>query len=131
MIGLDTNVLVRYIAQDDEPQFRLAEALIDALTVEDPGFISLVTTAELVWVIERSYRLKKQDLLGMMEMLLRMPAFVFEEAEIVHAALRQFAGSAAGFSDCLIERSAAAAGCVYTVTFDERASSIAGMRLLT
>jgi predicted nucleic-acid-binding protein len=41
MIGLDTNVLVRYIAQDDPVQSPKAMRLIESLAADDPGYVSL------------------------------------------------------------------------------------------
>jgi predicted nucleic-acid-binding protein len=130
VIGLDTNLLVRYFTGDDPEHFRRAEAFIDALTVAEPGFIPLVTLAELTWVMRSRYSLSKADLIEMVEMLLRMPGFVLERADTVEKALRVFRGSRAAFSDALIERSAHDAGCAYTVTFDEKAVGNAGMRLV-
>jgi predicted nucleic-acid-binding protein len=128
-IGLDTNILVRYLAKDDEGQLIRARAVILARTKEDPAFISLVTLAELVWVLERSYKASKAEILKILEMLLRTEEFVIENQATVQAALKLFAASNADFADCLIERSSHEAGCDYTATFDEQAAKFAGMRL--
>ena len=128
MIGIDTNVLVRLFAKDDEAQFLRSGSLIASLTIDEPGFIPLVTVAELVWVMRSRYGLSKPELVEMLEMLLYTPGLLVEKAERVNEALRAFSESSADFSDVLIERSASDAGCAYTVTFDEKAVRNAGMR---
>lgn len=129
MIGLDTNVVVRYLTQDDPAQAAAAARIIDSLSSDVPGFLSLVVIAELVWVLESSYDFKKNDVARVLDNLLRSGELVIERAEIVRHALRAFGVSRAGFTDCLIERCGHAAECQYTATFDKRAAA-AGMRLL-
>ena len=130
MIGLDTNVLVRYIAQDDLKQSPRATELIAGLSGENPGFITLVSLVELVWVMQSCYNAAKPEIVAILEMLLRTEELVVENAETAIKALNVFAGSKADFSDCLIERSANKAGCEYTVTFDAGAAKTAGMRIV-
>lgn len=130
MIGLDTNVLVRYIAQDDAKQSPRATALITALSPENPGFITLVTLLELVWVMQGCYDASKPEIIAILETLLRTQELVVENAETAIKALHVFAKSKADFADCLIERSANKAGCKHTVTFDGNAAKTAGMRLV-
>ena len=130
MIGLDTNVLVRYLTQDDPTQTPVAEKVMDSLSQDSLGFISLVVVVELVWVLEASYRYKKNEIEQVLEKLLRTRDLVIEQTEIVWQALRKFNTSPADFEDCLIERSGHAAECQYTVTFDRAAASTAGMKLL-
>jgi len=130
MIGLDANVLVRYIAQDDPKQSARATAAINSLSNEEPGFITLVSLVELVWVMQGCYNATKPEIAAILEMLLRTQELVVENAETAIKALNIFAGSKADFSDCLIERSANKAGCECTVTFDGNAAKTAGMRLV-
>ena len=129
MIGLDTNVLVRYLTGDDPAQAIAAVKIIDSLSADAPGFISLVVIAELIWVLESSYDFKKNEIVHVLENLLRSEELVIERAEVVAQALRSFGVSRAGFTDCLIERCGHAAECEYTATFDRNAAA-AGMRLL-
>jgi predicted nucleic-acid-binding protein len=129
MIGLDTNVVVRYITKDDPVQTTAAIKLLDSLSADAPGFLSLVVVTELVWVLEVSYRFKKTEIEQVLEALLRSKELVVERAEIVWQALRTFHVSRADFSDCLIERSGHASECQYTATFDKHAAA-AGMKLL-
>lgn len=131
MIGLDTNVLVRYLAQDDPAQAAKATALIESLSVASPGYITLVSVVELVWVLQSCYQSEKSDIVVTLETLLRTRELKVERAEIVWQALRRYAEAKADFADCLIERSAHAADCEYVVTFDSKAAKTAGMRKLT
>jgi len=131
MIGLDTNVLVRFLTHDDPSQTTAAVKLIDSLSAESPGFISLIVVAELVWVLEGAYRFKKSEIEQVLSMLLRSRELMIEKAEIVAQALRKFSAGHADFADCLIERSGRAAECQYTVTFDRNAVTGAGMKLLS
>ena len=130
MIGLDTNVLVRYIMQDDLKQSPLATRLIESRSVESRGFVPLVSVVELFWVMSSAYELDRGQLIAALEGLLRTKELVVERAEIVWKALRIFQTANVDFADCLIERSAAAAGCEKTMTFDRGAAKSAGLTLL-
>lgn len=127
MIGLDTNVLVRYVSQDDPVQSPKATDLIESLTAGEPGFIAMVSVVELVWVLQSCYQATKSEIVDVLETLLRTKELVVERADIVWQALRRFSDSKADFADCLIERCAHASECEYTVTFD-KAARTAGMR---
>ncbi len=129
MIGLDTNVLVRFLTHDDPAQTPVAIQLMRSLSPSSPGFVSLVALAELTWVLTSLYKLEKSEVELVVENLLRSDALVLEQSEIVWQALRKFKICNAGFSDCLLERCGHAAECLYTFTFDKRAVA-AGMRLL-
>ena len=130
MIGLDTNIVVRYLTHDDPAQTVAAVRVIDSLSQESPGFLSLIVIVELVWVLEVSYRFKKNEIEQVLETLLRSKELVIERAEIVAQTLRKFSASRADFADCLIERCGHAAECEYTATLDRNAAAGAGMRLL-
>lgn len=130
MIGLDTNVLVRYIMQDDARQSPLATRLLESLQPQAPGFLALVSVVELGWVLSSAYGLDRAQLAQALEGLLRTKEIVVEQAETVWKALRVFQNTNADFADCLIERSAAAAGCQQTLTFDRGAVKGCGMALL-
>ncbi len=130
MIGLDTNVLVRYIMQDDAVQAAKATALVETLDAERPGFVALVSIVELYWVLTSCYDLTEAQVMQALEILLRTKEIVVDQAEQVLRALRACAGGKADFADCLIERTAATAGCTRTMTFDTKAARHAGMTLL-
>jgi predicted nucleic-acid-binding protein len=130
MIGVDTNVLARFFTEDDPDQVPRAEELLQSLTPETPGFVSLVSIAELVWILRRRYGWSKIQLIQCLNQMLDSPEFVLEGQTAVTEALRRFTSSKADFADCLIERSGHAGGCHETVTFDVDASRYAGMRIL-
>jgi predicted nucleic-acid-binding protein len=131
VIGLDTNVLVRYIMQDDRNQSPLATSLMESLTDEEPGFVPLAVVLELAWVLSSAYQLDRLQLVQAFEALLRTREIVLEQAEVTWRAVRAFAGSNADFADCLIERSASAAGCARTMTFDRKAAKNGEMTLIS
>lgn len=129
MIGLDTNVLVRYLTLDDARQSALAAEIFDSLSADSPGFVSLVVVVEMVWVLESSYGFRKDRIVETVDALLLTQELAIERAAAVRQALRRFAASRADFADCLIERCCQEAECRYTVSFDRKATA-AGMRLI-
>ena len=131
MIGLDTNVLVRYFAQDDPGQARIAEDVIDALTEASPGYVSLVTLSELVWVLKSSYSSPPNELLDIVSGLLTSQEIRLQEADVVRSAMGIARSSRIDFPDALICQLGLDAGCTATVTFDRKASVTEGMDLLT
>lgn len=130
MTGLDTNVLVRYLVQDDVGQARKASHLIESLTADSPGFVPIVALVELVWVLSSCYGLDRIQLVSALEGLLRTKELMIESADVVWRATRVFRAGSADFADCLVERTAAAAGCDRTMTFDRAAAKHTGMTLI-
>lgn len=130
MIGLDTNVLVRYLAQDDARQSAQATRLIESLSPQRPGFIGMVALVELVWVLQACYDVSHAELVNTLESLLRTRALVLENAEAVNAALHLFAAGHKDFSDCLITCAAKTAGCEQVHSFDKTTIRKAGMTAL-
>lgn len=130
MIGLDANVLVRYIMQDEAKQAAKATKLIEGLTAQEPGFITLVSVVELVWVLSSSYDLARDQIVQALDVILRSKQLVVDQAEHVVRAVRAYGAGNADFADCLIERTALAAGCAKTMTFDVAAAKTAGMTLI-
>ncbi|MGD0681808.1 MAG: type II toxin-antitoxin system VapC family toxin [Terracidiphilus sp.] len=130
MTGLDTNILVRLLAQDDPAQSQRAVEFLQTLSPEMLGFVSLVSLIELIWVLRSQYRMNKARLILGLEWLLNSAELVVESQAAVAQALGRFASVKADFADCLIERSCHAAGCRETVTFDADAVRFAGMTLL-
>lgn len=131
MIGLDTNVVVRYLAQDDDRQSPIATRLFSKLTRENPGFVSSVVLAEVSWVLTRAYRMSRDALSDLVEGLLRSTELRFESAESAWRALGVYrSGNSVEYADALIAESAALAGADKTVTFDRDAGAEGGMTLL-
>lgn len=130
MIGLDTNVLVRYIMQDDAKQSPKANRLIESLNADNPGFISIVSVIELFWVLSSCYNLSNSQVTQALETMLRTKSFVIERPGQVARALSMFKGGKTDLADCLIRYSAVDAGCTDTMTFDVSAAKHAGMTLV-
>ena len=131
MIGLDTNVIVRFLAQDDPVQSPLAARLFNRLSPDEPGFISLVVLAEVSWVLARAYKTTRAELAGAIEGLMRSAEIRVEKAEAAWRALGAYQSSkSAEFADALIAEIAALQGATRTVTFDRRAAAETGMTLL-
>jgi len=131
MTGLDTNVLVRYIAQDDPKQSPQATRLIEALTTDAPGYVSVISVVELVWVLTGCYSSTKNEICEVLETLLRTKEIVVAHADTVWKALRVYRDGKTDFADCLIERSANEAGCSHTATFDRDAAKHCGMQMIS
>jgi len=130
MIGLDTNILVRYIIQDHVRQSALATRLIESRSQQSPGFVALVVVVEVVWVLSSAFELDKPHIIEVLQRILRARELLVENAETVWKALRAFGAANADFADCLIGSSAAAVQCEKTLTFDRGAAKGAGMTLL-
>lgn len=128
MIGLDTNLLVRFLTHDDPSQTAVVMKVMASLTSDSPGFVSLVVLVELIWVLEALYQFKKKEVEDVVESMLRGREILLERPDIVEQALRKFKAGKADLADCIIERANHAAGCDYTLTFDRKAVS-AGMKL--
>jgi len=129
MIGLDTNVLVRYLMRDDPIQTPLADRVVSALTARRPGYLSIVVLVELWWVLGRSYGKPAPERRALYEELLQTDELLIEDAPIVRVALSEVSDGA-DFADAIICHNAFHAGCKSMVTFDEKAASRAGMTLL-
>jgi predicted nucleic-acid-binding protein len=131
VIGLDTNVIVRYLAQDDVRQAAIATRLIEgSLSAEARGFVSIVTLAEIVWVMSSNYRAARAAVADIVEGLLTAPQLAIEKADVIWRALRAFRESKADFSDALIVELGRDAGCTKTVTFDRHAAAHPGFETL-
>ncbi len=130
MIGLDTNVLVRYLTQDDPTQSPRATELIERrLTEDSPGFISIVAVAETVWVLERAYGLSNVRIAEFIERLLQAAALVVEYEAEVFAAMTVLQEGNGSFADALIGELGDRAGCSVTFTFDQKASRLRNFAL--
>lgn len=130
MIGIDTNVLVSYLAQDDPIQSARATRLLEQeCSAATPGFVGLVILVELVWVSQSCYAATRAEIADIVRRILSIRQLVVQEAETCWKALRLFESSKADFADCLAERMATAAGCTAMMTFDKAAAK-SGMTLL-
>jgi predicted nucleic-acid-binding protein len=128
LIGLDTNVLVRFITQDDPTQSAAANAIFEALTEDEPGFVSIVAMVELVWVLERAYDQPGAALAATVERILQSASLVVEDEQEVFAAAMALKEGLGGFADALTGVLNAKAGCRHTLTFDRKALRLPGFR---
>jgi predicted nucleic-acid-binding protein len=131
MIGLDTNVLIRYVMQDDRKQFARAERLVQsARKRKEPLFINLTVLCEVIWVLKFSYELPKEELSRFLGMLLHAELVEIEHREIALNAFHDYQNGQADFADCLIGQANKALGCSATYTFDKKAAKLSSFKLL-
>jgi predicted nucleic-acid-binding protein len=123
MIGLDTNVLLRYIAQDDPKQSPRAIEIIERrLTEQEPGFVSLVTILEVVWVLKGLFQRSRQEIANDIEMLLAADTLEVQNEQEVYLAVVSLRNGRGTFEDALIGSLGTWRGCSATLTFDEDAA---------
>jgi predicted nucleic-acid-binding protein len=131
MNGLDTNILIRYLTQDHPIQSPKATEIIERrFTRERPGFISLVTMAEVVWVLGSVYALADREIADTVERMLQADTLVVQNEQQVFTAMVALKQGWGAFADALIAALGAWAGCESTLTFDKKALRLAGFELL-
>ncbi len=127
MLGVDMNVLVRYLTRDDKSQYEKARRLIAREVAKgEPVLVSLLVLLETEWVLRSRYELAKADILTAFSALLDTTDLAFEDEPSVENAVYSWKDSAADFADCLIEARNRRLGCRATATFDSRALKLAG-----
>jgi predicted nucleic-acid-binding protein len=127
MLGLDTNLLIRYLIEDDRRQSEEARRLIRRETGNgEPVLVSLLVLLEIEWVLRSRYGLPKAEILAAFSALLEAADLAFEDETSVEYALYSWKKSAADFADCLIEACNRRLGCRATATFDGKALKLAG-----
>ena len=130
MIGLDTNILIRYLTQDDPVQSRKATEILERrLTDENPGFVSVVVMAEIVWVLDRAYCLADSEIVAAIERMLQIDVLLVENEQEVFTAMIMLKEGRGSFADALIAQLGNRAGCLHTLTFDEKAQRLSGFKL--
>ncbi len=130
MIALDTNILVRYLVRDDEKQAVAARTLLEALTIDQPGFVYREVIVELVWVLERSYRCSRDRIATILEQLATTESLVVETGNDVIRAASRYRSGVAGFSDLMILSAAERSQAHLLYTFDQKAARLEGIELL-
>jgi predicted nucleic-acid-binding protein len=127
MLGVDTNVIVRYLTRDDQPQYERARRLIDREVAKgDPVLVSLLVLVETEWVLRSRYEMAKPDIVAAFSALLDTADLTIEDEPSVETAIYSWKDSAAEFADCLIEARNRKLGCRATATFDGKALKVAG-----
>ena len=130
MIGLDANILVRYLTQDDPIQSPRATDIIEhRLTEAKPGFVSVVVMIETVWVLDRVYGFAAQEVAAAVERMLQVEVLVIEKEQEVFTATVGLKQGRASFEDALTAELGAAAGCLQTLTFDKQTARLPGFKL--
>ncbi len=129
MIGLDTNILVRYLAQDDVLQSARATQIIEELTEVNPGFISIVAMVETAWVLDRRYGLSAREIATAIEHVLQTDVLIVENEQEVFTAMVALKEGRGSFADALVAALGFKAGCLRTLTFDQKALRIEGFEL--
>ena len=130
MTGLDTNIIVRYLTQDDPAQSARATRIFERqLTEDEPGFVSLVAMVETVWVLDRVYGLSGRAIAIAIERMLQADALVIQNEQEVFTAMVALKTGAGTFSDALIGALGGEAGCASTLTFDRKAARLKDFEL--
>ena len=130
MIALDTNVLVRFLTRDEPAQAAAADRVIAGLSADEPGFVGREVMLELVWVLERAYRLPRAEVIAAVEGLLSAREMEVEATADILAALIRYGSTGPGFADLMIAAAARRAGATKLVTFDRSAARIEGVELV-
>lgn len=131
MKGLDTNVLIRHLIQDNPAQAKLATRFITSeCSREEPGFINRIVLCETVWVLESAYGYSREEIGAVLERVIRTHQFRIEDVQAAWTALRLYRAGKADFADCLLGETNRIAGCAETVTLDKKAAQAGGLRLL-
>ncbi|MDP2156019.1 MAG: type II toxin-antitoxin system VapC family toxin [Sulfuricella sp.] len=131
MVGIDANVLVRFIVRDDQRQGEAAKAAIGrAMAANEPLAVSLLTILETEWVLRSRYRFGKEVVVRTFKMLLETGDVLIEGEETLEQALYLFEDSSADFADCLMVARYQRMGCATMLTFDGNAAKLAGCELL-
>jgi predicted nucleic-acid-binding protein len=129
--GLDTNVLVRYLVEDDPVQSRRAASRITTMAERGHrGFISAIVLCELAWVLRGAYKVSKDDLLRVLDQVLATTQFVVGDKDVVRRAVAAYRAGRADFADYVIGGLHRDAGCEKTVTFDRRLRGSADYQIL-
>lgn len=129
--GIDTNVLVRYLVQDDAGQFEQARRFIETICcVDAPGLIHPVALCELVWVLRSVYGVPREEIADVLDLLLRIRSLRVSQVDQVRAAIDLYRTTPVDFADALLHVTYRAAGAVGLVTFDRRAGTLPGAVLL-
>ena len=129
--GIDSNVLIRYLTQDDPEQSQKAtQCLEQNCTVDNPGHVAHIVLCEVVWILKKAYGYSKAEILKALQLILSTAEFSIESPSIAWEALRQYSVGSADFSDYLIGHLSRFYGCVTTVTFDREAGKSNNFQLL-
>ena len=132
MIGVDTNILVRYLTQDDIEQAEVAGQIFDNYASSHNSlFINNIVMCELIWVLEKGYKYNKEEISNVIKQILSTEEFAFEKQELLWLALNQYTKYDLDFSDALIAEINHQFGCSKTLTFDQAEAKAGNFALAT
>lgn len=127
MIGLDTNVVLRLIVEDDPEQSRRAAKFVEShCTSDSPGFINRITLCEIIWVLKSGHGYDRGKIAAAIRRITETMSFVVEDREHVQHALDRFERASVDFADALVVEVNSAHGCSATATFDRKAARLRG-----
>lgn len=131
MPALDTNVLARYVVQDDSGQLAAAKRLIHRCVAEGQTlFVPVTVTLKFEWVLRASFGYVKDDVLQALSNLFSAAELTFESERALEVALQLYREGSADFADCLHVALATEAGEQPLWTFDKGAAKVIGAQLL-
>ena len=131
MIGLDTNVIVRLLAQDDDAQVKRVENAIEKnCSPQTPGLINAIVLAEIVWVLSRAYKYDRHEIVAAIEALLQIKEFEIQYHNETWEALHLYRDGKGGFADLYLSFINRELGCSTTLTFDKKAAKNASFEMI-
>ena len=127
MLGIDTNVLVRFLVRDDEAQFEKARKLIKReIAAGRRVFVNQLVLMETEWVLRSRYELPKDQIIEVISGLLDASDLQLEDEATIEEALFIWKEANADFADCLIGAKNRRLGCRATASFDTKATRLPG-----
>ena len=130
MIALDTNVLVRFLAQDDDAQFQVAAGLIEGCTRDAPGYVCREVMIELVWVLERAYKYSREEIAEALLSIVTASQLSVENAQDIASVVNLYRDEGYDFADLMIRQSAQRSENRILKTFDQKLAKLDGVELL-
>lgn len=130
MKGLDTNVVLRLLLEDDPTQAARARAAVRRESSPEKCWVNRIVLCEVVWVLESAYKYRREQIGDAVQALLLSDDLALEQRDVVRSALYVFRTSRADFSDCLLGMSNGLRGCERTLTFDRRAAELDEFELI-
>ena len=129
-IGVDTNVLIRILVQDDDKQSKIAKEFLESLSESRKGFISIIAMIELTWVLDSRYKHSNEEIIAVIEKFLNAPMLEIQFSSLWRKIVSDPNNKDKDLSDLVIVELGQQMGCDETVTFDKKASEITGAKLL-
>jgi len=130
MIALDTNVLVRFLAQDDDAQFQVAAGLIEGCTRDAPGYVCREVMIELVWVLERAYKYSREEIAEALLSIVTASQLSVENAQDIASVVNLYRKEGYDFADLMIRQAAQRTENRVLKTFDQKLARLDGVELL-